>query len=722
MKRFKTLIITGLLLLVAAWVFGAGQWSPLFTKKQPGGIYGVINTELTTGDIWYVDSGLGTDGAGYGRNPKSPMATLDYLIAYTTADNGDLVFVSPGHAENLSAVDGVDIDKAGLRIVGLGEGANRPTFTYTGTAGEFVIGAANVTVENIRFLAGISAVTMGISVEAAGDNFTLKNCEFPEPTTSSFEFLDFIDLVAGADGVRIIGCTAFSADETGAAHFVEAGNGVNNNLQLINNYVYGEFSVAAVWSNDIDLEVLIEGGTYANLTNGEHAIEFTGAATGMIKDVLVRTDVQTTAVDPGSMTMSNVFWDADATADSVALPVVLGTAGAGSIGSINLTTTDNLHGKIGTDTEMGDVSLYDQYIADQVDLDAILEDTITISGGTLPVGPVSGSLSTFISGGGTALGTPLATSKSLVDAIGTNGTTVADTATGLAGMIGVDDNDNTMATTNVAANADGSVFERLEQIDVDTSVIAADTPYIADLALPVAPTANSLAAFIASGGTGLGTELADSKSIVDALGTNGTTVADTISGIAGMIGVEDADNAMITAAVVPNADGSVFERLEGLAAAALPTYNHPNYIALSADMSSATWNTQAAHEILTVTGNIRLRVMAECTETLTDGADGATLSLGDEITVAGMIASTSAGGAGAANQLDAAEFWMDATPADVSPVAESSAILDFVVLQGADVGYTIGGEALTDGILIFHMWWYPLDSTGAAVVGEGGVL
>ncbi|MDP2651737.1 MAG: hypothetical protein Q8O94_01215, partial [bacterium] len=90
----------------------------------------------------------------------------------------------------------------------------------------------------------------------------------------------------------------------------------------------------------------------------------------------------------------------------------------------------------------------------------------------------------------------------------------------------------------------------------------ADTDTISGISLPVAPVANSLAAFIASGGTALGTELADSKSLVDAIGTDGTTVADTATGIAGMIGVDDADNVMATTAVVANADGSVFERLE----------------------------------------------------------------------------------------------------------------------------------------------------------------
>ena len=397
MKRLKILaIVSILILLLTPMAMAAGQWSPLFTKKQPGGIFGVIDTSKTVGDIWYVDSGIGTDGAGYGQSPQSPTATLDYVIALTTADNGDVIYVAPGHAETLTGADGVDIDKAGLRIVGLGEGANKPVFTFGHADAEFVIGAANVTVEGIRFLAGITAVTMGISVEAGGDNFTLKDCVFPEPTTSSFEFVDVIDLASGADSVHIINCTVFSADATGAAHFVEAGNGVNNDLQLIDNYVYGEFSVAAVWSDTIDLEVLISGGSITNLTNGQHAIEFTTTALGMIKDILVRTDAQGTAVDPGSMTMSNVLWDADATADSTAFPVVLSTAGVGSIGTVNSTTTDSLHGKIGTDTEMADASLYDLNVADQVDLDAILVDTTAIE--DMSIRSVSKSLTPIATG------------------------------------------------------------------------------------------------------------------------------------------------------------------------------------------------------------------------------------------------------------------------------------------------------------------------------------
>ena len=63
----------------------------------------------------------------------------------------------------------LDYVEAGT-IVGIGTGTDMPEFTYDTTTDEFVIGAANVTIDNLRFLAGVSAITMGISVEAGGDN------------------------------------------------------------------------------------------------------------------------------------------------------------------------------------------------------------------------------------------------------------------------------------------------------------------------------------------------------------------------------------------------------------------------------------------------------------------------------------------------------------------------------------------------------------------------
>ena len=86
-------------------------------------------------------------------------------------------------------------------------------------------------------------------------------------------------------------------------------------------------------------------------------------------------------------------------------------------------------------------------------------------------------------------------------------------------------------STDVGANEDGSVLERLEQIQEAVNV-------------------------------GTGTSMAANKSIADALGTNGTTVADAAVSVLGAIGANNADNAFASATVVANRDGSVLERTE----------------------------------------------------------------------------------------------------------------------------------------------------------------
>jgi hypothetical protein len=149
-------------------------------------------------------------------------------------------------------------------------------------------------------------------------------------------------------------------------------------------------------------------------------------------------------------------------------------------------------------------------------------------------------------------------------------------------------------------------------------------------------------------------------------------------------------------------------------------YNATGYLAVTADMTSATWNTQAVHEVFTVTGMVRMRMLIECTGTLEDAADGASIQFGYEGATNGIITTTQAAGAGG-NTITAGEIWLDATPAD-TVTAFSSAVLDRVVPGGLDVGYEITGAALTGGALVFHCWWEPLNATGAVAARAGGVL
>src|SRR3990167_2616461 len=85
---------------------------------------------LTTGNVFFVDSGasLAVDDTAHGDSPERPFATLDYAVGQCTASNGDIIYVMPGHAETISADSGVDVDVAGVTIIGVGRGASRPTF------------------------------------------------------------------------------------------------------------------------------------------------------------------------------------------------------------------------------------------------------------------------------------------------------------------------------------------------------------------------------------------------------------------------------------------------------------------------------------------------------------------------------------------------------------------------------------------------------------------
>lgn len=202
------------------------------------------------------------------------------------------------------------------------------------------------------------------------------------------------------------------------------------------------------------------------------------------------------------------------------------------------------------------------------------------------------------------------------------------------------------------------------------------------------------------------------------------------------IGTDSADNDAATTNVAANEDGSLLERLEKvqeatnkgtgtalganrslvdeLAGAAL-NYGRNGYFAVTADLESETWNTATAHEIATVTGLVRLRILVECTETGDDtSGNTATAALGDEETADALIAATEV------DDLLTGELWFDATPTEKAK-AFSTAMLDYIS-NGLDIGYTIAGEAATDGILVFHVWWEALNATGAVAAGDGSAL
>lgn len=155
----------------------------LFNRVQPGGVYTVDDIGEHGGNIWFVGSDVSgaSDSAGYGRNPDAPFATLDYAVGQCTANNHDVIYLLPSHSESWTTTGAkVTFDVAGVRVVGLGNGSDRATFSFGHTGTTWTWSAANVTVENCLFVTAVdSVVTYGT---ISGADAKLINCEGRDTT------------------------------------------------------------------------------------------------------------------------------------------------------------------------------------------------------------------------------------------------------------------------------------------------------------------------------------------------------------------------------------------------------------------------------------------------------------------------------------------------------------------------------------------------------------
>lgn len=154
----------------------------------------------TTGDVFYVDSGAASAADGNdGMNPNKPMATLDAAIARCTANNGDIIYVMPGHAETLTAQ--ITMDVAGVAVIGVGWGRSRPAFTANFSAGGDTIDveAANCVLANVRLVA--SSASQNAQINVAGDDFTCYGCVIEQGANNLIGVT-----IAGADRFRFLSC------------------------------------------------------------------------------------------------------------------------------------------------------------------------------------------------------------------------------------------------------------------------------------------------------------------------------------------------------------------------------------------------------------------------------------------------------------------------------------------------------------------------------------
>ena len=312
-------------------------------------------------DIYYVDSGNGADGND-GRDPGFPMATIDAAINRCTASQGDVIMVQPGHSETVST--GIALDVIGVSIIGVGEGTLRPQLELTEEDGDGIsITAANCRVENIYFNENGTAADeqTGAFINIAAANATIKHCHFDAGLYDQEQ----ITITADGDYATIEDCAFYvTADGPNAGIEIEAAGCVG--LKVSHCYFNGgsttnAWDAGAINSGVAHTLCLIEYNVIDFCAASTGGIEFSAAATGTIQYNTLTNGTLTEMLDPGSCHCIQNFEQDAINESGILFPAINpdGSVGGGAHGGINDTTTDSLHGKLGTDTEMSDRSLWD---------------------------------------------------------------------------------------------------------------------------------------------------------------------------------------------------------------------------------------------------------------------------------------------------------------------------------------------------------------------------
>jgi hypothetical protein len=365
------------------------------------------------GNVFWVDSVNGSNG-NTGTFTK-PFATIVYAVSRCTANQGDTIYVAAGHTETLIAAGTLTIATAGITIIFLGEGSNKATITYTtAVSASMVISAANTTLINPRFLSGIDALTSPITI--TGAYCTILDAEWYDAPAKAAT--NAVVCSTAANGLTINGYKYY-ASTTGTAKATHIKLTAVANATLKNIDITGDFSTANIDASTSACTLMNLENIKVNNLNAspQPGIALHANCTGMGKNLDVRVASGTSYVS----SVAKLNWD------NSALGYNADGYGGDPIGT---------GAAIGVEGQVAAIKAVTDLLPNAGALTTIDGNTKKIDSATLVAGPTTGSLATFVASGGTALGTPLAASKSIIDAIGSNGTTLVYGSGSALGAVG----------------------------------------------------------------------------------------------------------------------------------------------------------------------------------------------------------------------------------------------------------------------------------------------
>ncbi len=165
---------------------------------------------ITAGKKLYVDSNQGAGSRQY-MDPTYP--TLPGALAQCLSGRGDIIYVLAGHAETLTA--STIISTTGVKIIGCGQGDNRPTFTVNSAITGFNVRADDVLIHNLRFKTGASLLTATLALarlmkigkpSASISDVTISGCQFDLSSIMRHAVVVGNSTGTGCDDIKFVNC------------------------------------------------------------------------------------------------------------------------------------------------------------------------------------------------------------------------------------------------------------------------------------------------------------------------------------------------------------------------------------------------------------------------------------------------------------------------------------------------------------------------------------
>jgi hypothetical protein len=165
-------------------------------------------------------------------------ATVALALAKCRANRGDVIVCLPGHVETITATTWATV--AGVSVIGMGDGDERPTFNWTIAGAVMVLASANFAIANcILNLAATAAVTVAKAISVTGAKNMIVGCRIVCGGAGGTQLTTIaLELATGADRFQFLGNKVYAPADAAVVTLIKLTNAVD---------------AVEIYGNDIDV-------------------------------------------------------------------------------------------------------------------------------------------------------------------------------------------------------------------------------------------------------------------------------------------------------------------------------------------------------------------------------------------------------------------------------------------------------------------------------------